>query len=216
MIRRIAAALALLLIAVESAQSQIIGREQARYSRGPIGYVSLGIGWMQQQEFNDPETGDAWNWGSAPQWRASLEFPVGSGATFGVAGTIAKVPLTFDGSTCNQCDADANISQVMGLFHIGGGGSSSFSQVIDLQAGLTMFSNFREANTGARIGTGKMSQAFNFGIGYGFGYSLSPRTQISLVQDYGLIILKRQPGTSQRSSQQTSTRIGFRIGLGDR
>ena len=32
----------------------------------------------------------------------------------------------------------------------------------------------------------------------------------------GLIILKRQPGTSQRSSQQTSTRIGFRIGLGDR
>lgn len=216
MIRRISVALALLLTAVESAQGQIIGREQARISRGPIGYVSLGIGWMQQQAFNDPETGDGWNWGSAPQWRASLEFPVGTGATFGVAGTIAKVPLTFDGSTCSQCDADANISQVMGLFHIGGGGSSSFSQVIDLQAGLTMFSNFREANTGARLGSGKMSQAFNFGIGYGFGYSLSPRTQLSLVQDYGLIILKRQPGTSQRSSQQTSTRIGFRIGLGDR
>jgi hypothetical protein len=206
-----------MLTAVESAESQIIGREP-NFSRGPIGWVSLGIGWMQQQGFNDPETGAGWDWGSAPQWRATLEFPVGTGASFGVAGTIAKVPLLYDdnGITCDRCDADANVSQVMALFRMGGGGASSFHQVIDLQAGITMFSNFREADTGTRLGTGKMSQAFSFGVGYGFGYSLSPRTQVMLVQDYGLIILKRQEGTSQQTAQQSATRIGIRLGLGDR
>lgn len=213
MIRKVLVSLTLLLIAARSGQGQIIGREQS-FSRGPIGWTSLGIGWMQQQGFNDPETGDGWDFGSAPQWRATLEFPVGSGAAFGVAGTIARVPLIFDGASCNRCDADANISQVFGLFRMGGG--SGFHQVIDIQAGMTMFSNFRESGTGSRLGTGKMSQAFSFGIGYGFGYALNPRTHVTLVQDYGLIILKRQPGTSQQTTQQRTTRIGVRLGLGDK
>lgn len=214
MIRRVLIVFALLLTAAP-AQAQIIGREQS-FGRQPIGWVSLGIGWMQLGGFNDPKTGDGWDWGSAPQWRATIELPAGRGATFGVAGTIARVPLIFDGSSCSRCDADANVSQVFGLFRIGGGGSSSFHQVIDLQAGITMFSNFRRADDGTRLGTGEMSQAFTFGIGYGFGYSLSPRTHLTLVQDYGLVILSRQTGTSQRTAQQTSTRIGIRFGLGDK
>jgi hypothetical protein len=214
-IRRVLVVFALMLVA-QSAQGQIIGREQTRFSRDPIGWVSLGIGWMQQGGFNDPETGDGWDFGSAPQWRATLEFPVGRGATVGVAGTIARVPLIFDGSTCAtaRCDADANVSQLFGLFRLGGG--SGLHQVIDIQAGITMFSNFREVDSGTRLGTGDMSQAFTFGIAYGFGYPLSPRTHVTLGQDWGLIILERQPGTSQRTVQQTSTRIGIRFGLGDR
>lgn len=215
MIRGLLLGIVFTTAAAESAAAQIIGREQS-FGREPRGWVSLSIGWMQQQGFNDPETGDGWDWGDAPQWRGTLEFPVGRGATFGFAGTIARVPLIYDGLTCSRCDADANISQLMGLFRIGGGGSSSFHQVIDVQAGVTMFSNFREANSGTRLGTGKTSQAFNFGIGYGFGYSLSPRTQVTLVQDFGLIILGRQPGTSQQTAQQRATRIGIRFGLGDR
>jgi hypothetical protein len=199
----------------EVAQAQIIGREQS-FSREPIGWVSLGIGWMQHGAFNDPETGDGWDFGSAPQWRATLVFPAGRGAAFGVAGTIARVPLIFDGPTCatGRCDADANVSQVLGLFRLGGG--SGLHQVIDVQAGITMFSNFREVDSGTRLGTGEMSQAFTFGIGYGFGYPLSPRTHVTLGQDWGLIILKRQPNTSQQTVQQTATRIGIRFGLGDR
>jgi hypothetical protein len=211
-IRRVLVVCAL-VAGAEVAQAQIIGREQV-FSREPIGWVSLGIGWMQQGAFNDPETGDGWDFGGAPLWRATLEFPVARGATFGVAGTIAKVPLIFDGSTCSRCDADANVSQVLGLFRLGGG--SGLHQVIDVQAGITMFSNFREVDSGTRLGTGEMSQAFTFGIGYGFGYPLSPRTHVTLGQDWGLIILKRQPGTSQQTVQQASTRIGIRFGLGDR
>jgi hypothetical protein len=213
-IRRVLVVFALLL-AVTPAQAQIIGREQT-IRREPIGWVSLGIGWLQQQGFNDPETGNGWDFSSAPQWRATVELPAGRGATFGVAGTIARVPLIFNGGSCGRCDADANVSQVFGLFRIGGGGSSSFHQVIDLQAGITMFSNFRQSDTGTRLGTGEMSQNFTFGLGYGFGYSLSPRTHLTLVQDYGMIILKRLAGTSQRTAQQYTTRIGVRLGLGDK
>jgi hypothetical protein len=202
-----------LVLAAETAEAQIIGREQS-FSRGPIGWVSLGIGYLQQGGFNDPQTGDGWDFGGAPQWRATVEFPVGNGATFGVAGTTARVPLVFDGGSCSRCDADANVSQVMGLFRIGGG--SGFHQVIDLQAGVTMFSNFRESDTGTRLGTGQMSQAFSAGIGYGFGYPLSPRMHLTFVQDWGLVFLKRQEGTSQTTAQQTSTRIGIRFGLGDK
>jgi hypothetical protein len=207
-----------LLLAAETAQAQIIGREQQRFGREPMGWVSLGIGWMQQQGFNDPETGDGWDWGSAPQWRATIELPAGRGATFGVAGTIARVPLIYDGQTCSRCDADANVSQVMGLFRIGGSGrgNTGLHQVIDLQAGLTMISNIRQDETGTALGTGKMSQAFSFGVGYGFGYAISPRTEFTLVQDWGLMILKRLEGTSQQTAQQTTTRIGVRFGLGDR
>jgi hypothetical protein len=207
-----------LLLAAGSAQAQIIGREQQRFSREPMGWVSLGIGWMQQQGFNDPETGDGWDWGSAPQWRAAVELPAGRGASFGVVGTLARVPLIYDGSSCSRCDADANVSQLLGLFRIGGSGrgQTGLHQVIDLQAGVTMFSNIRQAETGTRLGSGKMSNAFSFGVGYGFGYAISPRTEFTLVQDWGLILLKRLEGTSQTTSQQTATRIGVRFGLGDR
>src|SRR6185503_15959194 len=193
------------------AQAQII-RPQIRSAR-PTAWTSLAIGWTQQQGFNDPETGAAWDFGSGPQWRASIEFPMGYGATtVGVVGTIMKMPLIFSDGTCSNCDADATISQVMGLFRMGGG--TGFHQVIDVGAGTTMFSNFRQSNTGTKLGTGKMTQNFTFSIAYGFGYGLSQRTQIFFTQEYGLQILKRVPGSANNTSQQTTLRFGGRDGLG--
>ena len=47
-------------------------------------------------------------------------------------------------------------------------------------------------------------------------YSFSPRASVMLVQDYSLIFLPRQPGTTNNSAQQYTTRVGLRYGLGDR
>lgn len=211
MTRRALVALTLLMLGADTAQAQII-RPQIRSSR-PNAWTSLGIGWTQQQGFNDPETGAAWDFGSGPQWRASLEAPIGfGGTTAGVVGTIMKTPLIYSGPSCSQCDADATISQIFGTLRMGGG--SGFHQVIDLLAGTTIFSNFRQANTGAQLGNNKITQNFTFAIAYGFGYGFTQRAQIFFTQEYGLQILKRVPGNANNTARQTTLRIGGRYGLG--
>lgn len=216
MTRRLLLGLVLVVAGAQVAEAQII-RSGIRTS--PIAWTSLSIGWMQQGGFCDPDSSACWDFGNAPQWRATLEFPVGTGATIGAVGTIARVPLIYSSSglspnSCVRCDADANVSQIMGLLRIGGG--SGFHQVIDLSAGVSLFSNFRRSDDGSRLGPGEMTQAFTFALGYGFGYNLSPRTQVMLVQDYGLVIHKRQSGSADNTAQQATLRLGVRMGLGDR
>ena len=213
--RRSFVVLGLLLAVSSTASAQIIGRPIGRSD--PVAFTSLSIGWMQQRPLCDPDSNACWNFGSAPQWRATLERPLGRGSSFGVAGTMSRVPLIYTGAlltpnSCGTCDANANISQIMGLFRMGGG--AGFHQVIDINAGVTLFSNFR-ATDGTRLGTGKTTQDFSFGIGYGFGFGLSSRTSIMIVQDYGLVIHKKQAGSTNNSAEQTNLRIGMRIGLGD-
>jgi hypothetical protein len=202
------------LASAEVASAQII---QGGIGGGdPIAWTSLSIGWMNHGALCDAESAACWSFGSAPQWRATLDVPMGRGASIGAAATTARVPLIYQGSalapnSCTSCDADANVTQYLGHVHIGGG--SSFYQVIDVSAGMTVFSNFR-STSGTRLG-GKAVSDFSFAVGYGFGYSVSPRTQIMLVQEYGLVIGKRQSGTTNNTAQQTTTRFGVRFGLGE-
>ena len=124
--------------------------------------------------------------------------------------------LRYDGgllSACNGCDADANVSQIFANLHIGGG--TGLHQVIDVNAGMTLFSNFRRTS-GERLDPSGMVSAFTFDIGYGFGNSLSPRFQLMLLQDWGLVIHKRMSGQTNNTANQTTTRIGARYGLGSR
>ena len=197
------------------ATAQII---RPSFRTSPSAYVSLGIGWLNQQGFCDKSSGDCWDFGSAPQWRASFEFPLGYGGTgWGVVGTLSRVPLQFLGggltNACAQCDADATVSQIMGLFRASGG--QGFHQVIDVAAGAIMFNNFR-ATDGTKLGSGKTTTHFSGTIAYGFGYGISDRTEFYLEQEYGLIILPRQSGSNNNTAQQQTTRIGLRLGLGTR
>ena len=204
----------LLLFAGAAANAQII--DSRRVSTEPLAFTSLSVGWLQHGGLCDPDSNSCWDFGSAPQFRASLEMALGRGASFGVAGTTARVPLTYVGgllSGCTQCDADANVSQLLGTFHIGGG--TGFHQVIDLSAGVTLFSNFRTTD-GTRLDPAKTRSAFSFGLGYGFGYSLSPRFSIMVLQDYGLVIHKRVSGDPNNTAQQSALRIGARYGMGSR
>lgn len=213
--RKLLVALALSLVGAVTVDAQII--DSRRVGTGePIAWTSLSIAWLQHQGLCDPDSNSCWDFGGAPQFRATLEMPMGRGATVGLAGTTARVPLIYDGgllSGCTRCDADANISQIFANFRIGGG--TGFHQVIDVNAGVTIYSNFRTTN-GAKLDPAGTVSSFTFGIGYGFGYSLTSRFQLMLVQDYGLVIHERMPGRSTNTAQQSTTRFGARYGLGSR
>ena len=211
------AALAVLLTAAPGLHAQII-RPVLRTS--PVAWTSLSVGWFQAGDTCGAEESTCWDFGGAPQFRATFELPVGSSASFGIAGTTARVPLVYSSSGllpggCSQCDADANVSQILANFRLGGGGAAGFHQVIDLSAGTTLYSNFRSTD-GARLGSGKTVNDVSFGLGYGFGYSLSPRTQVMLLQEWMLVLHERRPGSSENTSTQTNIRIGVRFGLGDK
>jgi hypothetical protein len=208
-------ALGLFLAAAGRVEGQIIDGRRMGFL-DPAAWTSLSIGWLSQGSLCDGDSSACWDFGSAPQWRGSLEYALGRGASIGVVATLAKVPLIYNGgligSSCVSCDADAKVTQYMGNFRMGGG--TGFHQVIDVSAGMTVFSNF-QSTSGSRLG-GKAVSDFSFTVGYGFGYGLSQRTEVMLVQDYGLIIHKRMPGSTNNTAQQSTTRIGLRVGLGEK
>jgi hypothetical protein len=206
----------LMCSAVHAASAQII--RPTVVSR-PAGWTSLAVGWAQQQTICDPATNACWNFAGAAQYRGSLELPLGDAGAWGVAVTSSRVPLVWAGTasanSCFQCDADVNITQYLGIIRMSAGSASGFQQIVELGAGATQFTNFRTAG-GSQLGTGKAVTDFSFAAAYGFGYNLQSRLQLFLVQEYGLMIHKRQTGSPNNSAQQQTFRVGARLGLGDR
>jgi len=177
----------------------------------PAAWTSIFAGWTQHQSLCDADSGSCWAFGSALQWRGTLEFPMGNGVTIGAAGTHSRAPLIYvDGS--GSTDADANISQLLGQFRIGGG--AGIHQVIDVTAGMSLYSNFRRASDGARIGPTTTARNWSFALAYGFALPMSPRSQVILLQEFGYVIGKRIPGQASNSAQTQTLRLGWRLGLG--
>lgn len=213
---RVLLVMTLLAFATTTADAQII---RPNLRRSPAAFVTLGLGWAQLQSFCDNASGACWNFAGngAAQWRASFELPLGYGGTgWGIVGTLQRAPLLYSGgllNSCGQCDATSTVSQILGVFRASGG--AGFHQVIDVSAGAIMFSNFRAAD-GSKLGSGKTTSRFAGNIAYGFGYGMSDRTEFFLEQEYGLIILPRNSGTNSNMAQQGVTRIGLRLGIGDK
>jgi hypothetical protein len=103
----------------------------------------------------------------------------------------------------------------MGTFHLGGG--SGFHQVIDAGVGVTQYGNFRDDAAGTRLVPSRDAD-FAFSIGYGIGYSPSERVEVFIVQEYGNTIHQREglANDARTSAQQLVTRLGVRVGVGDR
>ena len=207
--------IALLVAAAHPAGAQIIdaGGSGRRFGQ-PNSWVSLGIGWLNQGGLCDPDSDSCWNFGSALQWRASLEYPIGRGATIGVAATTARVPMIYQAQVAclSGCDADANVSQYMAQLHLGGG--TGIQQAIDISAGMTSFTNFRDAGSGTRLAPTKAVSNFSFAVSYGLALPVRPNFHVTLNQDYGQIIGKRMSGQSRNTAEQNVTRLGVRVGLG--
>jgi hypothetical protein len=81
-----------------------------------------------------------------------------------------------------------------------------------------MYRNIRRDSDGTALPpTGGNIDPF-FTFGYGFGYTFNPTMQVSIVQDYGLVLHERTGLTNDQSNTltQRSTRLNFRMGFGNR
>ena len=131
-----------------------------------------------------------------------------------IGGTHARVPLFYSGATATE--ADANVSQVLGVLHVASG--REFHSVLELSAGATIFSNFRSRTTDQRLEPTSPDADFTFAFGYGFGYNFSPSFAIDIVQDVSTA-LHQKTGLSAgdgSSIRLHSTRLVARFGLGAR
>ena len=209
--RRVVIAVALVLAASAQSGAQIIRR--GVYSSAPTNWVSGGVGFLYGWSLTDGSTGSTWDFGDATQFSASLDHQFMPGATIGLRGTTALVPLRYTSGTGIGTDADANVSQLLATVYAAG--NQSVHSVLSLDAGATMFSNFRERGTGAALAP-QSDVDFTFGIGYGFGFNLSPRFAVDVVQTNTIVMHQTDNlGAGSSSLHRTSgTRVLARIGLG--
>ena len=217
--------LAVLALLARSADAQIL-RVPKNTSGEPAFWGSASIGLLQLQRVDDGTTQSYWDFGSAVQYRASLEYAISRGNSFGVSGTFARAPLTYrsfsglgiplpGGGSCADCDATADVTSILATFH--GGGGAGFHQVIELAAGAMLFRNFRTEDSNEELPPTSDTD-FSFAIGYGFGYTVNRSVQVNLVQDAVLGVHQREglSGNGRSTTQQYVTRIGVRFGGGSR
>ncbi|CAN5182383.1 hypothetical protein BH09GEM1_BH09GEM1_21010 [soil metagenome] len=201
----------LAMVMSSSAQAQII---RSRFpTQEPPAWVSLGVAFQQAFTVRDGTTGSTWNFGNAVPWQASLERTINGGTSIGIRGTTGMIPLTYQGPL-GSSEADANVSQILGIFHVGSG--RTFRTVLEVSAGTTIYSNFRERGTGAKLGATSPDKDFTFAFGYGFGYAFSPRFGVDLVQDI-TTVWHQKDGLAAGDDSSTrihGTRVVGRLGLG--
>lgn len=198
------------LVMAADAGAQIIRGGGMRFQE-PSAWVSLGAGYQSAFGLRDGTTGSTWQFGDATQFVASLEKNLSSGASVGLRGTHARVPLSYSGT-----DADANVSQLFGTLHAASG--REFHSVLELSLGATVFSNFRSRVPDQRLEPTSPDTDFTFAFGYGFGYNFSPTFGIDIVQDLSTA-LHQKTGLSAGESSSVrihTTRLVARLGLGGR
>lgn len=223
--RHLAGVVALGLVVASTAGAQII-RVPPR-STQQVAWLSAGIGYLSAPQLFDGTTNAEWRFSDAFEYRVSLEKGLQGGSSFGLAVSNARTPLRYlpapgfvigaGGADCTfGCDADANISRITGLLHMGRS-SVGFYQAIDLSVGATVFWNFRDRASGDRLAPTSDTD-LALAIGYGFGYGFSPDMQIELVQDAGLGIHQREnlPAGTGATYRMYNTRLAVRFGLGAR
>lgn len=217
--RRLALGLltSLLALPLLDAHAQII-RTGRLGARDPKLWISGGIGLQQGWTVTDGTTQTRWRLSDGQAYFAAVDRPITGGVSLGVRASTARVsvdytstdPLAFSGSR----DADATISQGLAILHITSG--RDLHTVIELGAGATIYSGFRERGTGIDLPPDKADADFTFVLGYGIGYSFSNTFQVDVVQDLATA-LHQKTGLSagdDSSVRLSGTRLVARFGLG--
>jgi hypothetical protein len=211
LVRRLALVLGVTLIAAESA-AQIL---QVPGKRRDVLWTTAWAGYYDPGSFADGRTNSDWLFSDGLAWRGTLEYGLGGGSAIGIVGTFARLPLEVRSRTGAQSrDADGDILSLQALFHAGG--SAGLHQVIEVSAGVIEFRNFRAKDSGEKLGPLEGDRDLAFSLGYGFGFGISSRAQIALVQDFGYTFHQREglPASASRTTMNRSTRIGVRLGFG--
>ncbi|HEY8850963.1 MAG TPA: hypothetical protein VIM36_02200 [Gemmatimonadaceae bacterium] len=229
MMRRFFFALLMLMFAADSLSAQIIRRPRAYTTNDPDWWVSAGVGGFRGNGVNDGVTASNWDFGNATniQYRASLEKAMDNGASFGIAGSYARVPFTYsanlttplpageNGTRCATCNAHLDMTTLVVGFHSGSG--IGFHQVVEINGGVAMYKNLKEDAGGATLAPSKGNIDPLFSLAYGFGYGISNRMNIDFIfADYTFAIHERKDlanGTSNTNSMP-SLRVALRMGFG--
>jgi len=215
-VHRILLSLTLLSAPLMSAGSQILGR----VNPGPAAWTSFGIGLLDMSAVHDKASNADWEFGQGLQYRVTLEKALSGQSGLGLVATYAQAPLTYRPASppllspcAPSCDATANVWSVAGTFHMGGG--LGLHQVIQFNAGATAFSNFRDDDSGDRLPPLETDVDLAFQVEYGLGFTINPRLQASLLQEFGIIVHPGNgEGSSSRTAQSRATRLSVRYGLG--
>ena len=210
------AALAALAALATPAQGQIL---PTRRAPDPRLWISAGPAMFQSQSINDGRSNTVWQLGTAIQYRAAAELGFSGGTAVGLTATIANVPMTYYSSACqNGCDGDVTIRGLALGFHAGAS-ETGLHQIIEASAGVVEFMDFDIDASDQVLGVIERSDVdFSFQIGYGIGFQISPRFQVGLVQDVGVIWHQKDdlPADASNVAQQRVTRLTVRYGLGQR
>jgi hypothetical protein len=211
-----------MIIAAPIAGAQVMRVPQR--SSIPVVWGSLSAGFLQfDRDIVDGRTESVWRWGSALSYRGSVEMDVGNSGSAGVAVSMADAPLTYESfsgtapAQCSpRCDAHAQVWTIMANFHMGGG--VGFHQIINLSAGTTVYRDFRTDADGTTLEPSSPDKDISLAIGYGFGWGFGTRTQLMLVQDAAYTLHQRDGLSGNQNSNSTlyTTRLGLRIGLGNK
>ena len=226
--RRFFFALLVLMFAAASLSAQM-RRPRVYTTNDPDVWLSVGVGGFRGNGVNDGVTGSSWDFGNATniQYRASLEKAMDNGASFGIAGSYARVPFTYSadltkplpvaesGTRCLSCNAHLDMTTLVLGFHSGSG--TGFHQVVELNGGVAMYKNLKEDAGGAKLAPSKGNIDPLFSLAYGFGYGFNARTNIDFIfADYTFAIHERKDlanGTSNTNSMP-SLRVALRMGFG--
>ncbi|HZK77543.1 MAG TPA: hypothetical protein VFC35_01455 [Gemmatimonadaceae bacterium] len=212
----------LLATVVSTSGAQV--RKRAPLPAEPSTWVSLSAGLFNGNTVSDGATGSTWDLGQAtnPQLRLAAERSLRgqSQISIGLAGTYTHAPFTYAGtggaSSCAQCAAHLDLVSLGVSFHAGGG--IGLHQVLEASAGALQYRNLKRDSDSSPLAplNGNIDPYFTFG--YGFGYTISPTTQISVVQDFGLALHERTGLTSEQSNslRLRTIRLNLRYGFGDR
>jgi hypothetical protein len=225
--RRISFALLMLVSVAGVAGAQ---RRQRGFTSDPDTWATFSIAGFRANGVNDGATGSTWDFGNSTnfQYRASLEKGWTNGASFGIAGSYARMPFVYSsdlaiplpggvsGARCAPgCNAHLDMSSLVATFHAGSG--IGFHQVLELNGGAVFYTNLKRDTDGAKLaGSGNIDPLLSFS--YGFGWGFSDRTNLDFTSDYAIAIHERQNQANSVSNTNTmpGLRVMLRMGFGAR
>jgi hypothetical protein len=216
-VRRLLLALPLILAAlpVQRSGAQIV-RSPRFGAREPQLWVSAGAGLQQGWSVVDGTTGVRWDFSDATLNGGAIEKTIAGGTSFGVRASTGRVPLNYLPTQLGgaAAEADATVSQAFALLHVASG--RGLHSVLELGAGATMYSGFKERGTGFKLPPDKPDFDFAFVFGYGIGYTFSPAFQVDVVQDLGTSLHQKAGLTAgeNSSARLSATRLVARFGFG--
>jgi hypothetical protein len=208
--------IALLLVTAHAADAQV--RRRTSIVSEPSMWVSLSTGLYGANEISDGKTGSTWDFGEGTNWqyRAALEKALQNQFSLGAVLAYVDVPFVYRGPGCGSCEAHLDLTSIGVSFHAGGG--TGLHQVLEASGGAAIYRNLRRDSDNVKLQpTGGNVDPF-FTFGYGFGYAFNPTMQLSIVQDYGLVLHERTGLSNSQSNTltQRTTRLNFRLGFGSR